>query len=81
VSVEVDPFLENKIKKIKDYMLKQKIKKQIIKIVNSPKIGKPMKYSRKGAREVYLSHFRLSYKYIENENKIILLDLYHKEEQ
>lgn len=63
------------IKKIKDNLLKEKIAKQIEKIINDPEIGKPMRYSRKGTREVYVSPFRLSYVYVKEENKIILLDL------
>ena len=67
--------------KIKDNVLKEKVKKQIVKIIENPEIGKPMMYSRKGTREVYIPPFRLSYIYIKVEDKIILLDLYHKDEQ
>ena len=49
--------------------------------MNNPEVGKPMKYVRKGTREVYIGSFRLSYAYINEENKIIFLDLYHKDEQ
>jgi len=40
-----------------------------------------MKYSRKGTREVYIGHFRLSYLYLPHENKIVFFELYHKDEQ
>ncbi len=70
-----------KIKKIKDSLLKEKVKKQIAKIIAFPEIGKPMMYARKGTREVYISPFRLSYVYIEKEDKVVFLDLYHKDEQ
>ncbi|MAF50726.1 MAG: hypothetical protein CMH64_01415 [Nanoarchaeota archaeon] len=70
-----------KISKIRDEFTKEKIKKQVKKIVENPEIGKPMKNVRKGTREVYVSPFRLSYKYLKEENKVILLDLYHKDEQ
>mgnify|MGYP001575015227 CR=1 FL=1 len=70
-----------KIWKKLDYSLQIKIKKQIEKIINSPEIGKPMKFARKGTREVYISPFRLSYAYIKEENRIIFLDLYHKDKQ
>ncbi len=40
-----------------------------------------MKYGRKDTREVYIPPFRLSYAYIKEEDKIIFLDLYHKDEQ
>lgn len=81
VSFAYDPLFEKRFKKIKDQTLKLKVKKQILKIIESPKIGKPMRYSRKGTREVYISPFRLSYAYLEKENKILLLDLYHKDKQ
>ena len=81
VTIEYDSVFERRIRKIKDGLLKLKVKKQIEKVVNSPEIGKPMKFGRKGTREVYISPFRLSYVYIKEENKIIFLDLYHKDEQ
>lgn len=67
--------------KIKDNLFKLKIKKQIEKILENPEIGKPMKYKRKGTRELYIKPFRLSYAYLQNEKKVILLDVYHKDEQ
>ncbi len=78
---DFSPKFEKTIKKIRDQDLKDKLKKQIEKIINNPEIGKPMKYARKGTREVYIPPFRLSYSYIKNENKIIFLALYHKDEQ
>ena len=81
VDIAYDLLFEKKIKKIKDNLLKSKVKKQISKIIDSPEIGKPMRYARKGTREVYVTPFRLSYLYIEKENKIVFLDLYHKDEQ
>lgn len=38
-------------------------------------------YSRKGTREVYISPYRLAYAYFQTENKIVFLDIYHKDEQ
>ena len=40
-----------------------------------------MRYARKGTRELYISPFRLSYLYLKEEDKIIILDLYHKDGQ
>jgi len=40
-----------------------------------------MRYVRKGTRELYIGPFRLSYAYLKDENKIIFLDPYHKDEQ
>lgn len=69
------------ISKIKDKADKEKIKKQILKIIKNPEIGKPMRYARKGTRELYIGSYRLAYSYQKNENKIILLDFYHKDGQ
>ena len=64
-----------------DNSIKEKVKKQIAKIIENPEIGKPMKYTRKDTREVYISPFRLSYTYIKHEDKIVFFNLYHKDEQ
>ena len=79
VNVEFDSFFEKKVKKIKDSSLKEKVKKQIAKIIQEPEIGKPMRFSQKGTREVYIKPFRLSYFY--HKNTIVFLELYHKDEQ
>ncbi len=81
VIVDFSDNFEKIAKKIKDQTLKEKIKKQIKKIIEDPELGKPMMYSRKGTREVYISHYRLSYIYIKEQDKVVLLDLYHKDEQ
>ena len=81
VNVDRHPQFAKIFEKIKDNVLKEKVKKQIEKIIENPEIGKPMMYSRKGTREVYIPPFRLSYVYIKAEDKIILLELYHKDEQ
>lgn len=81
LKVEYSDDLLKTISKIKDAGIKEKVKKQIKKIVNKPKIGKPMKYARKGSREVYIGSYRLAYAYIKDKNKLILLDLYHKDKQ
>jgi len=46
-----------------------------------PKIRKPVRYARKGTREVYIPPFRLSYSYNKEENPVIFLEIYHKDEQ
>jgi mRNA-degrading endonuclease RelE of RelBE toxin-antitoxin system len=67
--------------KIKDTLLKEKIIKQIEKIKINPEVGKPMRFNRKGTREVYISPFRLSYEYFKDKELVYILDIYHKEEQ
>ncbi|HLC86475.1 MAG TPA: type II toxin-antitoxin system RelE/ParE family toxin [Candidatus Nanoarchaeia archaeon] len=78
--IDRDVHFEKIFKKL-DNTIKEKVKKQVKKIIENPEIGKPMRYTRKGTRELYVKPFRLSYAYIHEENKIILLDLYHKDEQ
>ena len=81
VEVLFDENFKRIFSKIKDNRLKEQIIKQISKLKENPEIGKPMRYIRKGTRELYISPFRLSYLYSLNEDKVILLDLYHKDEQ
>ena len=75
------PSFQKLLSKIKDKNLKERILKQFSKIRDDPDIGKPMKFSRRGTREVYIAPFRLSYIYLKEENKIVFLDLYRKDEQ
>ena len=79
VTVIFDPIFKKNFKKIKDPILKEKMIKQISKIKDNPEAGKPMRYDRKGTRELYISPFRLAYK-IEGEI-VYILALYHKDEQ
>ena len=81
VNVDYGNHFLKVFEKIKDAALKSRVKKQIEKIVDNPEIGKPMMHSRKGTREVYVSPFRLSYAYLRDEDKVLFLDLYHKDEQ
>jgi mRNA-degrading endonuclease RelE of RelBE toxin-antitoxin system len=81
LNVSYDPYFIKLICKIKDPVTKEKVKKQIAKIVENPEIGKPMRFDRKGTREVYIAPYRLSYMYVKEEQKLVFLDLYHKDEQ
>ena len=79
IKVIFESKFKNNFKKIINKEIKLKIIKQLDKLTINPELGKPMRYSRKGTRELYISPFRLSYIY-ENE-KIVILDLYHKDQQ
>lgn len=68
------------VKKL-DHTFKEKAELQIKKILQYPEIGKPMKFDRKGTRELYIKPFRLSYEYLKQEDKIIFLSIYHKDKQ
>lgn len=54
---------------------RQKLEKQIKKIIANPHVGKPLKYKR-GERSLYIKPFRLIY--AARENEIILLKFEHR---
>jgi hypothetical protein len=58
-----------------------KLDKLMAKAVCNPSAGKPMRFARKGTRELYLPPFRLSYAYDGKEEILTFLDLYHKDGQ
>ena len=58
-----------------DNFLLRKLKKQIIKIIENPFAGKPLKYKR-GERTIYIKPFRLIYALSGEE--IILLKFEHR---
>ena len=75
--IRKETFIRKLSKLDKSYI--DRIKKLVIKIIQNPEIGKPMRYDRKGTRELYISPLRLSYK-IEGDI-VYILALYHKDEQ
>jgi mRNA-degrading endonuclease RelE of RelBE toxin-antitoxin system len=80
VTVAYSPAFEKTIRKIHDQSLKERIKTQLIKIIENPEAGKPMRYCKKGTREVYISPFRLSYLYTKQHDTLVFLALYYKNE-
>ncbi len=81
VKIDYDPRFVKAFSKIKHKGFQEQIIKGIEKIELDPETGKPMKFDRRGTREVYISPYRLFYAYLREENKIIILDLYHKDKQ
>ncbi|MFH1917099.1 MAG: type II toxin-antitoxin system RelE/ParE family toxin [Nanoarchaeota archaeon] len=79
VEVIFDELFKRDFKRIKDKAIKERIIAQVSKIKTNPEIGKPMRYSRKGTRELYISPYRLSYA-LEGE-MVYILALYHKDVQ
>jgi len=69
------------ILKIKNEKVKEQIKKQVEKIIENPEIGKPMRHSRKGSRELYVAPYRLAYSYDKAADTLVFLDIYHKDQQ
>lgn len=74
------PRFIGQVKKI-DGSLIDRVQKLINKIIGNPDIGKPMRFDRKGTREVYVPPFRLSYSYDKEKDILYLLEIYHKDEQ
>ena len=75
-------FLESFKTSIKKFKSNYSIfKKQVGKIIGNPNVGKPMRYSRKGTRELYFGSYRISYIYLELEQKLIFIEVYHKDKQ
>jgi mRNA-degrading endonuclease RelE of RelBE toxin-antitoxin system len=58
-----------------DKFSREKLKKQILKILDNPFVGKPLKYKR-GERTIYIKPFRLIYALYRNE--LILLKFEHR---
>ncbi len=81
VTVAYSTTFEKTVRKLRDNRVKERLKIQIQKVVKDPDIGKPMRYSRKNTRELYVPPFRLSYYYDENKDLLVFLALYHKDEQ
>ena len=69
---------ENDIKHVRDSAIKQKIKKQINKLVNFPNSGKPLKYALKGERTIYITSYRLIYSV--SGDVLFLLRFEHRKE-
>lgn len=81
LTIQRSPHFLSLVSKVKNQADTERIKKQIGKIIENHEIGKPMRYTRKGTREVYIGSFRLSYAYSHETNTITFLDLYHKDQQ
>ena len=78
VTVRFHPTFRKEMKKA-DEQTRMRVLKQIAKIAQQPDVGKPMRYNRKGTREVYVPPYRLSY--IHEAGMIKVIALYHKDEQ
>ena len=61
------------LKHIKNKSLKEKISKQIKKIIDNPEVGEFLKY-RKFERKIYIKPYRLIYSYDKKKDIIYLLD-------
>jgi addiction module RelE/StbE family toxin len=69
---------ERDVRKIKDNAIKERLEKQIRKIVENPDSGKPLKYGLKGEWTVKIKPYRLIYAV--HEERLILLRFEHCKE-
>ena len=81
VTVAYSSHFEKIIWKIQDASLKERVKAQIIRIIDDPETGKPMRWSRKNTREVDIPPFRLSYCCDKKNDTLVFLTIYHKDDQ
>ena len=66
---------EKEVKKL-DSSIKIKLIKQIEKIIQEPKIGKPLRYDLKGERTIYVKPYRIIYAF--DKNTITFLRVQHR---
>ncbi|MEK6895420.1 MAG: type II toxin-antitoxin system RelE/ParE family toxin [Nanoarchaeota archaeon] len=78
--VEKTPNFIRQLNKL-DKSFLDRIEKLIKKIIENPETGKPMRYDRKGTREIYMKPFRISYAYNKEKDILYLLDIYYKDQQ
>jgi len=69
---------ERDVKKISDNAIKERLTKQIGKIVEDPESGKPLKYGLKGEWAIMIKPYRLIYAV--QEERLILLRFEHRRE-
>lgn len=67
---------EDEFKRVKNTAIKERIKKQIEKIIKNPEVGKPLRFELKGERTVYIKPYRLIYSVI--GDKLYLLRFEHR---
>ena len=60
VEIFFDDRFERVFSKIRDRSLRAKLLKQLQKLRRNPEAGKPMRFWRKGTRELYVKPYRLA---------------------
>lgn len=64
------------LKRVKDSSTREKILRQIKKITDKPARGKPLRYSLKGEKTIYIKPYRLIYSF--TNDALILLRFEHR---
>jgi addiction module RelE/StbE family toxin len=52
---------EHELKRLKDSAVKNRVKRQIEKILETPEAGKPLRFELKGERSLHIPPYRLIY--------------------
>lgn len=66
---------EDAFRKIRDANLKDRIRKQIEKLLERPEAGKPLRWAHRGERRLRIGTYRLLYAYDPHGQVLTLLDL------
>lgn len=69
---------EKDVRKTKDRKLRERLGKQISKLIENPGFGKPLRYDLRGEWTIYVRPYRLIYK-VEGD-RLILLRFEHRKE-
>lgn len=69
---------ERDVRRIKDNLVKERVSKQIEKIVENPEVGKPLRYGLKGEWTIRVKPYRIIYAV--QDDKLILLRFEHRKE-
>lgn len=75
VEIVRQPEFNKNIKHIKDQKLKERIKKQIVKIIENPEsAGRYLHHDRKFEKKIYIPPFRLIFAYDAQKDILYLID-------
>ena len=67
------------VTKIKDNLIRIRIKKLVQRLIDNPVSGKPLKYNYAGLRSLRIPPFRIIYEFNERGKTIILHKFEHRE--
>lgn len=59
--IELSEKFKNQIKKIKDEIVIDRVKREFKALLKDPTLGKPLRYSLKGFRSIRIGKYRLIY--------------------
>lgn len=69
---------KDEVQKIRDNSVKERVRKQIAKLVDNPEVGKPLRFDSKGERTIYIKPYRLIYSLV--GETIYLLRFEHRKD-